>query len=170
MITMTMTDVNDGWWWWRMMMLYDDDWWWLMTMLDDDDDWSLIMMTDDNNDWWWWLMNEWMNERCFTPLFCTVKAELGRGQPGLMRWIWDETCPRAISIARPSTLQPSALPLSYGRPPSSDRNARTPRTLLWAVILPFAFSNLKINSRVIISCDNENIAKTWVFYEVFYCL
>ena len=26
-----------------------------------------------------------MDERCFRPLLCTVKAELGRGQPGLMR-------------------------------------------------------------------------------------
>ena len=25
----------------------------------------------------------WMDERCFRPLFCTIKAELGRGQPGL---------------------------------------------------------------------------------------
>ena len=36
----------------------------------------------------------WMDERCFRPLLCTVKAELGRGQPGLMRWIWDETLPQ----------------------------------------------------------------------------
>ena len=27
----------------------------------------------------------WMDERCLRPLFCTIKAELGRGQPGLMR-------------------------------------------------------------------------------------
>ena len=27
----------------------------------------------------------WTDERCFRPLLCTVKAELGRGQPGLMR-------------------------------------------------------------------------------------
>ena len=27
----------------------------------------------------------WMDERCFRPLLCTVKAELGRGKPGLMR-------------------------------------------------------------------------------------
>ena len=27
----------------------------------------------------------WMDERVFRPLFCTIKAELGRGQPGLMR-------------------------------------------------------------------------------------
>ena len=25
-----------------------------------------------------------MDERCFRPLLCTVKAELGRGQPGTM--------------------------------------------------------------------------------------
>ena len=37
----------------------------------------------------------WMDERCFRPLLCTVKAELGRGQPGLMRWIWDETLPQS---------------------------------------------------------------------------
>ena len=29
--------------------------------------------------------NGGMDERCFRPLLCTVKAELGRGQPGLMR-------------------------------------------------------------------------------------
>ena len=39
-----------------------------------------------------------MDERCFRPLLCTVKAELGRGQPGLMRWIWDETLADAIWI------------------------------------------------------------------------
>ena len=26
----------------------------------------------------------WMDERCLRPLFCTIKAELGRGQPGLI--------------------------------------------------------------------------------------
>ena len=31
----------------------------------------------------------------FRPFLCTVKAELGRGQPGLMRWIWDETLPQS---------------------------------------------------------------------------
>ena len=36
-----------------------------------------------------------MDERCFRPLLCTVKAELGWGQPGLMRWIWDETLPQS---------------------------------------------------------------------------
>ena len=41
------------------------------------------------------VMNGWMDERCFKPLLCTVKAELGRGQPGLMRWIWDETLPQS---------------------------------------------------------------------------
>ena len=38
--------------------------------------------------------NRRMDERCFRPLFCTIKAELGRGQPGLMRWSWDETLPQ----------------------------------------------------------------------------
>ena len=27
----------------------------------------------------------WMDERCFRPLFCSIKAELGLGQEGLMR-------------------------------------------------------------------------------------
>ena len=36
-----------------------------------------------------------MDKRFFRPLLCTVKAELGRGQPGLMRWIWDETLPQS---------------------------------------------------------------------------
>ena len=40
-------------------------------------------------------MDGWMDERCFRPLLCTVKAELGQGQPGLMRWIWDETLPQS---------------------------------------------------------------------------
>ena len=42
----------------------------------------------------------------FRPLFCTIKAELGRGQPGLMRWSWDETLPQS-SIDR-STLDSAA--------------------------------------------------------------
>ena len=30
-----------------------------------------------------------MDERCFRPLLCTVKAELGRGQPGqILRRLW----------------------------------------------------------------------------------
>ena len=34
---------------------------------------------------------EWdeMKCRCFRPLFCTMKVELGRGQLGLMRWNWE---------------------------------------------------------------------------------
>ena len=40
-----------------------------------------------------------MDEKCFRPFLCTVKAELGLGQPGLMRWIWDETVPQS-SISR----------------------------------------------------------------------
>ena len=32
-----------------------------------------------------WMDHGWMDERCFRALLCTVKAELGRGQPGLMR-------------------------------------------------------------------------------------
>ena len=35
---------------------------------------------------WKW-RNERMNEWCFKPRLCTVKAILCRGQPGLMRWI-----------------------------------------------------------------------------------
>ena len=54
----------------------------------------------------------WMDEWCFRPLFCTIKAELGRGQPGLMRWSWDETLPQCSIDARPSTLQPTTLQVS----------------------------------------------------------
>ena len=50
-------------------------------------------------------MDGWMDERCFRPLLCTVKAELGRG-PGLMRRIWDETLPQS-SIDR-STVHSAA--------------------------------------------------------------
>ena len=60
-----------------------------------------------------------MDERCFRPLLCTVKAELGRGQPGLMRWIWDETLPQS-SIDR-STLHSAAhraTKWASGRPPT----------------------------------------------------
>ena len=35
--------------------------------------------------------NEGMYGRCYRPLLCTVKFELGWGEPGLMLWIWDET-------------------------------------------------------------------------------
>ena len=35
---------------------------------------------------------------------CTSKAELGQGEFGLMRCNFSKTCPRAVSIARPSTL------------------------------------------------------------------
>ena len=62
----------------------------------------------------------WMDERCFRPLLCTIKAELGRGQPGLMRWIWDETLPQS-SIDR-STLNSAAhraTKWASGRPQES---------------------------------------------------
>ena len=58
----------------------------------------------------WWLQMatfEWMDGWTgFRPLFCTITAELGRGQPGLMRWSWDETLPQS-SIDR-STLDSAA--------------------------------------------------------------
>ena len=60
----------------------------------------------------------WMDERCFRPLLCTVKSELGRGQPGLMRWIWDETLPQSsidrstfYSAAHRATKWASGCPL-----------------------------------------------------------
>ena len=36
----------------------------------------------------------------FRPLLCTIKAELVRGQPGLMRWSWDETLRYAVDGLR----------------------------------------------------------------------
>ena len=47
------------------------------------------------------MMDGWMNG-VLGHFFCTTKAELGWGQPGLMRWSWDETLPQC-SIDR-STL------------------------------------------------------------------
>ena len=41
-----------------------------------------------------WTNDGWMNG-VLGHFLCTVKAELGRGQPGLMRWIWDETLPQS---------------------------------------------------------------------------
>ena len=47
-----------------------------------------------------------MDERCFRPLLCTVKAELGRGQPGLM------TCDKgSIKIPLATHLSEFNLPL-----------------------------------------------------------
>ena len=64
-------------------------------------------------------ITEWMDERCFRPLLCTVKAELGREQPGLMRWIWDETLPQSsidrstfYSAAHRATKWASGRPLT----------------------------------------------------------
>ena len=58
-----------------------------------------------------------MDEWCFRPLLCTVKAELGRGKPGLMRWIWDETLPQC-SIDRSTfyTAAHCATKWASGRP------------------------------------------------------
>ena len=40
--------------------------------------------------------------RCLRPSFCTMKAELGRGELGLMRCNFYEVAPRAVSNTRPS--------------------------------------------------------------------
>ena len=63
-----------------------------------------------------------MDERCFRPLLCTDKAELGRGQPGLMRWIWDETLPQS-SIDRSTFYSAAhrATKWASGRPPHNKR-------------------------------------------------
>ena len=60
-----------------------------------------------------------MDEQCFRPFLCTVKAELDRGQPGLMRWTWDETLPQSsidsstfYSAAHRATKWASGRPLS----------------------------------------------------------
>ena len=47
-----------------------------------------------------------MDERFLGHFVCTIKAELGRGQPGLIRGRWDETLPQC-SIDR-STLHTAA--------------------------------------------------------------
>ena len=68
----------------------------------------------------------WMDERCFRPLLCTVKAELGRGQPGLMRWIWDETLPQS-SIDRSTFYSAAhrATKWARGRPPKEKERNQT---------------------------------------------
>ena len=71
----------------------------------------------------------WMDERCFRPLLCTVKAELGLGQPELMRRNWMKHCPTAVSIARPSTLQPTALPSELAAAPKRQKG------LTWLLFL-----------------------------------
>ena len=47
--------------------------------------------------------------RCFRPIcFCTMKAQLGRGQLRLIKFFFfNETCTRAVSIPLPSTLGPA---------------------------------------------------------------
>ena len=56
----------------------------------------------------------------FRPLLCTVKAELGRGHPGLMRWSRDETLPQSSidrsaldSAAHCATSEHSGRPRFY---------------------------------------------------------
>ena len=62
------------------------------------------------------------------PLLYTVKAELGRGQPRLMRWIWDETLPQS-SIDRSTfySAAHSATKWASGRPGEreNDMNSRS---------------------------------------------
>ena len=65
-------------------------------------------------------MDGWMDGWCFRPLFCTIKAELGRGQPGLMRWSWDETLPQCsidrstfYTAAHRATSELAAAPYLY---------------------------------------------------------
>ena len=48
--------------------------------------------------------------------FCSMKAELGWGQLGLMRRIFYETCPRAVSNQRTSVLESSVLSLDHSGP------------------------------------------------------
>ena len=55
--------------------------------------------------------------------FCTMKVESGRVQPGLMRWNFYETCPRAVSI--PSTLDwVQRTTVKPRRPPKVTKNIR----------------------------------------------
>ena len=69
------------------------------------------------------LMDGWMDEGCFRPLLCTVKAELVRGQTGLMRWIWDATLSQS-SIDRSTFYSAAhrATKWASGRPPRKLRN------------------------------------------------
>ena len=73
----------------------------------------------------------WMDERCFRPLLCTVKAELGLGQPGLMRWIWDETLPqRSIDRSTFYSAAHRATKWAIGRPQREREKNREVTTLV----------------------------------------
>ena len=62
------------------------------------------------------LMDGWINS-VLGHIICTVKVELGLGQPGLIRWIWDETLPKC-SIDRMTlhTASHCATKWAGGRP------------------------------------------------------
>ena len=53
---------------------------------------------------------------CFRPLFCTVKAELGRGHLGLMRWNFLWNLPQSSIELATIYSESSALPLDHGGP------------------------------------------------------
>ena len=55
---------------------------------------------------------------CFRPRFCTCKTILGRGQPGLTRWIMNQAT-GAVSITRPFDQQSSMTYQTYRCPRKS---------------------------------------------------
>ena len=108
----------------------------------------------------------WMDERCFRPLICTVKAELGWGQPGLMRWSWDETgdkydpkclqtCCDIVRVAKLDTIT-----LSVNQHVLSHARGVTVKTLDIAIAsLDTRGINVKIHVQVTVQISND-CAKT----------
>ena len=107
----------------------------------------------------------WMDERCFRPLLCSVKAELGRGQPGLMRWIWDETLPQS-SIDRSTFYSAAHRATKWvsGRPHISLEDRCAWRKLVG--ITKMLFQNL-INSWIRGAAGADHI--NYIIYYIRYC-
>ena len=60
-------------------------------------------------------MNTCLNEWCFGPQCCTIKAILGRAQPGLMRWLllWNHASPENPIWYQEHQYHNSFLPVFY---------------------------------------------------------
>ena len=89
-----------------------------------------------------------MKCRCFRPLFCTMKAELGRVQLGLMRWNFYKTCPRAVSNLRPYTLSPARYRQTTVAPQAELRVERS--ILIWDKFYLISPSCPKANSALMV--------------------
>ena len=69
--------------------------------------------------------------------YALSRAELGRGQPGLMRWIWDETLPQS-SIDRSTFYSAAhrATKWASGRPHFAQTDVETWIQMAWLFWTP----------------------------------